>query len=192
MVYQRATIDDISSIISLHQLTLPQTTSSKIGSGYLRVLYLLCINSSHRIVYLAKEDEKIVGVISATIDISRLTTDLMPFFPKVVYYVAHALVKKRITLLEIVRKARFENTLVSEFGKPYASILTVCVHPTYQRHGIGKQLMEHMFMWYSKKGIKTFYVDTEVSNTKAQQFYKKAGGTYKKTILDAKIFMFSV
>lgn len=54
------------------------------------------------------------------------------------------------------------------------NIWALFVHPEFERRGIGKKLHERMLHWYFAQGKVSAWLGTE-PNTRAAQFYKKAG-----------------
>jgi GNAT superfamily N-acetyltransferase len=56
------------------------------------------------------------------------------------------------------------------------NIWALFVHPDYENKGIGKQLHHMMLDWYFAQTKKTVWLGTAF-NTRAEQFYRKAGWT---------------
>ncbi len=64
------------------------------------------------------------------------------------------------------------------------NIWALFIHPDYEKQGIGKQLHDVMVDWYFSQTKHSIWLSTD-ANTRAEQFYRKAGwqavGTYGKT-----------
>jgi GNAT superfamily N-acetyltransferase len=56
------------------------------------------------------------------------------------------------------------------------NIWALFVHPDFERRGIGKELHKTMLDWYFSQTAKTVWLGTAF-NTRAEQFYRKAGWT---------------
>lgn len=53
-----------------------------------------------------------------------------------------------------------------------SDLLNICVHPEYRNLGIGKYLLQYYIDDGIKNGIKTFYLDVNVSNESALHLYR--------------------
>jgi aminoglycoside 6'-N-acetyltransferase I len=58
---------------------------------------------------------------------------------------------------------------------PVAYVEALYVKPTYQRHGIGKLLLEAGENWARQKGCKQLASDTKINNSNASSFHQKTG-----------------
>ena len=54
-------------------------------------------------------------------------------------------------------------------------ILTIAVHPAYQRQGLGQMLIEQMHAQALQTGGENVFLEVRVSNASAQGLYKKMG-----------------
>ncbi|MCX7845709.1 MAG: ribosomal protein S18-alanine N-acetyltransferase [Dictyoglomaceae bacterium] len=52
-------------------------------------------------------------------------------------------------------------------------IVSISVHPSYRRLGIGRKLMKTLLSIFIKKGVKKCFLQVRVSNISAIEFYKK-------------------
>lgn len=53
-----------------------------------------------------------------------------------------------------------------------SELLNICVHPQHRQLGVGKRLMQFYIGFCSKKKIKTFYLEVNVSNRSAVNLYQ--------------------
>ena len=67
--------------------------------------------------------------------------------------------------------------------KPEMVILEVGVSPSYQKQGIGKQIMETMLAEAKRAGCKVAWLATEPENVAALSLYKAAGGKPPETCI---------
>ncbi|HVY52972.1 MAG TPA: ribosomal protein S18-alanine N-acetyltransferase [Gammaproteobacteria bacterium] len=54
-------------------------------------------------------------------------------------------------------------------------LLNICVHPQFQRHGLGTKMLNHVTDMAKKLGAMMIYLEVRESNHKAIALYKKTG-----------------
>jgi ribosomal protein S18 acetylase RimI-like enzyme len=79
-----------------------------------------------------------------------------------------------LELISLARRLLFEKE-VTKKCKNYPSILTIGVSPNEQGKGIGKRLIGVAEEYFRRNHYSSFFVDTEISNTKAIKFYQANG-----------------
>lgn len=120
------------------------------------------------------EDEKIIGFVSGTENISMYYKEFLRknflkasiiLFPKL----SHPKIAKKIneTLFYPVKK---------EKDLPEAELLSIVVEKSYQGKGISLMLFEKMIDEFKKKKINKFKVVVGSNLTAACRFYEKMGG----------------
>ncbi|HEY5845823.1 MAG TPA: GNAT family N-acetyltransferase [Microlunatus sp.] len=50
------------------------------------------------------------------------------------------------------------------------------VHPDHQRHGLGRQLLQHLATRLQAMGVQTLHIGVLATNGEAQRFYERLGG----------------
>lgn len=60
-------------------------------------------------------------------------------------------------------------------GAGEAHILNLCVHPTYQRRGYGRCLLEFLLEMANERGVEAVFLEVRPSNVAAHQLYLQAG-----------------
>ena len=123
----------------------------------------------------------IVGVISATQDLKNTKTDAACIFsPHVLFNIASAIVKQRISITELLDRIVTERQILQIFSTPYPTILTFFVDKSHQRQGVGTQLLRAL-LTKLPKNVPVF-VDTEISNVNATRWYQARGFRKQKII----------
>lgn len=61
-------------------------------------------------------------------------------------------------------------------GEREMYLYDIAVHPQYQRHGIGKRLMQQLKKEAKIRGVKTIFVEAESEDVGAVAFYRSIGG----------------
>lgn len=64
--------------------------------------------------------------------------------------------------------------IVSVVGEE-CHVLNVCVHPEYQRRGLGRALVNFLLMFARRKGAKVALLEVRVSNVGAYRLYTQLG-----------------
>jgi ribosomal-protein-alanine N-acetyltransferase len=60
-------------------------------------------------------------------------------------------------------------------GAGEAHILNLCVHPSYQRRGYGRCMLEFLLEMANQRGAEAIFLEVRPSNTAAHQLYLQAG-----------------
>lgn len=182
--------EDIHEVSRMHELTLPCTTSSKIGSAYLKTLYkILIANKNHHYSIVAVENQKIVGALSATLDLRKTNKKVSPLRkPRLIFEIFLSLVGGKITPKDLIKRLIFERNLLKNNVSSYPTILTLFVVLGNQKKGVGRKLIGHCLNNFKNRGVKFLFVDTLLSNTAAQEFYTKMGFTKYATIDDSVVY----
>lgn len=167
----------ISEVVQLHSTVLGYTLNAKIGTWFLKKLYHTTITANNNgtgFVYI--EDNKVLGFVTLCSDYEQLNASIMSSisFPEKMklgwYFLTHFW-----TVPTLIKRQLFSRYIARNLPQPYPSILTLGVAEHQQGKGIGKQLMEHVKQHYAASNVRNYYLDTEISNDAALQFYQKLG-----------------
>jgi ribosomal-protein-alanine N-acetyltransferase len=60
-------------------------------------------------------------------------------------------------------------------GAEECHLLNICVHPEYQRRGLGRALVRFLLMFARRQGAKVALLEVRVSNSGAYQLYTQLG-----------------
>ena len=161
---------DLKQVVSLHQKVLPHTLNSQIGPRFLTHLYQNIFNNDFSQLLLKKQNNTIIGFLSTTEDLHLLDKIIQSQSGIRIQILAH-LVTHPHHSLNLLKKVLFSRFLKRNFPGKRAWILTLGVHPKFKRHGVGKTLIQQIVTDYRNKGIEVIYVDTEIGNHHAINFY---------------------
>lgn len=175
---------DLQKVSTLHMRTLP-TTIARIGNPTLSDLYRTLLED---ICLVAVAQSAIIGVITATQDLRKTQHHIQKLFirPMTLWSIVAAVLQRNVTIMELFDRINLEHELRRQFPVPYATILTFFVDRAHQRQGIGTQLLKTLQRQLPPNT--TLYVDTKVSNTRAQLWYRTHGFRTLKTIGNSVIF----
>lgn len=168
-------LSDIPEVSQLHLRTLPGVVAN-IGIPYLTALYtrLFQLPAFH-IALVAEEQSHIAGVITATTNLYKTQDALSRLFvqPAVLAALCVAVLKRRVTISDLLKRFIKERHFRARFKAPYPTILTFFVGLPHQHKGIGKQLLVSLNRQLPRNI--PLYVDTEKTNVHAQDWYSSHG-----------------
>jgi ribosomal-protein-alanine N-acetyltransferase len=64
---------------------------------------------------------------------------------------------------------------IMSVGPGECHLLNVCVHPQYQRRGLGRRMVEHLLGDAARKGVSLALLEVRVSNQAAYRLYLQLG-----------------
>ncbi|MDT8429136.1 MAG: ribosomal protein S18-alanine N-acetyltransferase [Pseudomonadales bacterium] len=64
---------------------------------------------------------------------------------------------------------------VLSFGLEESHVLTLCVHPHFRRHGLGRRMLRHLLRQAEKKGAEVCFLEVRPSNVQARNLYLSLG-----------------
>lgn len=165
------TVSNIDEVVRIHERVLPTTTARM---GLLPFFYRTMMDhTDYHLAYVAVENNRIVGAITATRDALRTQSYLTKL--STVFPLLQAIVRRRVSIGELLDRMLTERAILS-LDNPYQTLLTLIVDTPWQRKGIGRKLVSSLPI------TGKLYVDTEITNTKAQSFYRRCGFRFFKTI----------
>lgn len=184
MIFREAKLSDLDQIAKLHQQNL-KTATSFLGEDYLKRMYQQIISDSKtNTTILALEDEKVIGVITASLDL-RKTVGALPLSFFSIVLITKKILFQPSLILEILNHICLEIVVLHKYPRPYRTILTLFVSNSYQRLGIGSKLVQELIHKLKAMNIKKLYVDTQKRNKEALEFYKKMGFEKEDQIADS-------
>lgn len=172
---------DIADVIAIHRRVLP-TITTRIGLTYLFSLYkYLFRDPKTHVLLVAYRDSQVVGAITATKNLHKTQKSLQSFLlqPKIVWAVSAAILLRRITIKELVARFVTNREMGKRFPTPYMTVLTFFVDTPQQHHGIGEKLFCALQRQLPRKKL---FVDTEIANTAARNWYESHGFHHVDTI----------
>ena len=174
---QRCTAEYLDDVVTLHKEVLGHTLNSRIGTWFLRKLYLQTVLSSENgICYIFKEDSKILGFISLCRDHHRLDREIresLSFQDK--YRTGLTILAHPSLWAGLVRQLLFSRYLRTTYPGLYPLILTLGVAKNQQGQGVGSLLIQKAVEVSREWGVRELFVDTEVTNAAAITTYQKNG-----------------
>ena len=167
---------DIPEVVRLHQAVMGSTFNAWLGPAHLQHLYTLMSAHPECVTLVAVEDGKITGAVSGTSNLSRFSADLMRRTP------LRAKVKNGLRVLlcpakigELLESFRLQR-LVGR-SQEQAVLTTMMVQREMHGRGVGRLLFTAFGDALAARGVRTFRLDTLLSNSGARAFYEKMGMT---------------
>ncbi|MBI2011734.1 GNAT family N-acetyltransferase [Candidatus Daviesbacteria bacterium] len=179
---------DIEAVSLIHKKTIPGP-GSKIGKRFLIKFYnLLLSNPKDNISLVAELDGKIVGILVATRNYPNTKKLLNKIYsPEVFIDTLKAIFLGKLGIKELYNHYRFSSQFETKSltFNPFIAILTLAVDKSFQRKGIGRQLLVRLIRDLSREKIKLIMVDTLLENQQALGFYNKMGFRSKFQLVDS-------
>lgn len=187
MIFREAKLSDLDQIAKLHQQTL-KTASAYLGEDYLKNNYQQIIsNNKTNLAILALEDKKVIGVITASLDLRETISTLSMGSLDTLALITKKILFKPSLMFEFINHIYLEIKVLHKYPAPYQTILTLFVSNDYQGLGVGRKLTKKMIQKLKSRKVKRLYVDTQKSNKKALSFYKKMGFKIEDQIADSTV-----
>ena len=158
----------LMSIGALHCESMPQTITSMRGIKATEGLYRRLIRTGG-IVFCSVNDREIIGVISFTINYSRLAS-LSSFAIEPFSWIG---VVRKIGLFDVLVRLFDSKKLMQKlntYGQQFFYISTLFVGESNRGTGIGADLLSAAKEVALSNGVPLF-VDTELDNIRARKFY---------------------
>lgn len=189
MTLKRISKTEVQQVVTLHSSCLPETTSSKLGPEYLNQLYLQLLSSPlHHELLGISDNNSIVGVITITNDLDFTISQISPsILGSQMKLLVLSILRGRISLFSLAQRFLFEKMMLSKLPRPHSFIMTLFVHPSYRRKGIARKLMNAAITWSKEQKRDVLIVDTEITNTAAQHFYRELGFRTMKEMLGSTV-----
>ncbi len=177
MTISLAKKSDALAIARIHKTQISGGFLSSLPEAFLQTFYLALIESSASFCVVAKEDETVIGFISAATDVSAFYR----------YFLRHYFFSSAFMLLPKVFSSpkRIMETLLypkKEQSLPKAELLTIAVSAKFQGRGIGTQLFAIFVTEMKQRGASQVKVLVGENLKPAIAFYEKSGFTFVKNI----------
>lgn len=180
---------ELKEVGEVHICAFTESALTKLGLEAVRRYYEWQLNGPHdSMFYGAFENDKLIGFCvggsfkgamsgylkkNRTFLIWRVMTHpwlvMNSLFRDKLKNAFHILKRFNRKPVEIVSSVQHD-TSIRHFG-----ILSICVHPQYQKHGIGKLLMKEAERKARSRGFNKMLLTVKADNQKAISFYKNIG-----------------
>jgi ribosomal protein S18 acetylase RimI-like enzyme len=167
--------DQLLALASCHRRCLPHTASSRAGVDVVAALYAtLQRDDAARVVWVAARDGGELGAFaSGTVDLRRTERRVADGL-STRQYVRLGL-RSLSSVSHLVARRAWERTIPTA-GAGY--VLTLGTSSSFDaRSGAvpGKIVLAELESWFVSKGARESWVDTECTNGRALEFYRKRG-----------------
>ena len=165
----------IKQIAEIHIKTFKGFFLTFMGAGFLRQMYKAYVFHQESELFLASEDNKVVGFVAYTENLSGLykhmiKNQLIQFG----WYSAGAFFRKPKVFMRLIRA--FLKPSESKRTEKYAEITSIGVHPDVKGIGIGSQLISEVKKFFAASACEYLSLETDaVNNEGANAFYVKNG-----------------
>lgn len=180
MKCMKAREEDSLQIAKLHKECIPTGFLSQQSLKFLNALYLFLI--THEIVYVVKEEEKVIGFVAVSLN----RDGLLKRFIKNNFGMLFKFIMKNLFSIDFIKKALEtftspKKTAVDEEDYEVPELLSIVINESYGGKGYGKSLLDCLEQELRSSKVKEYKV-VAGSMLKANKFYAKNGFTKIKEI----------
>ncbi len=139
----KATLNDISGIVNIHQEAFKDFFLTSLGEEFLRLYYTSFVNSNDGVVYCAKKNDTVVGFSAASYKSHGFNSKLIK--RNLLNYGLMALKlmfiqpKSVLRLVKNMNKESKDKAIVDD--GLYAELYSIAVSPSCQGEGVGRFLL---------------------------------------------------
>ncbi len=169
--------EDIDEVVNIRYKELSSGLLSKLGKKFLYEYSKSLLKTPGIFVFVAKNNDRIVGFVSLTDEIERLHLRVIR---NNFWGIFKALIEHLFLHPTSIGKI-WETLSYSGFSNGGAELLSMAVDSSHQRKGWGKKIFQKVKREFRKKGIKYFRVSTYEKDIGANFFYKKMGCNLEKS-----------
>jgi len=177
--------EDIPAVVRLHRAVMGYTLNAWLGERNLAHLYAVMIADPGCVALVADSTTGIDGAVTGTTDMRGLSSRLLRCTP-IGLKMANAvrILTHPWRLTDLLESFRLQRLAAGGF---HAVLTTIFVRPDAGRSGIGNGLFTAFSEALRARNVRSFRLDTLLSNTRARAFYVKMGmhtaGTTRHSIL---------
>lgn len=170
---------DDSAIAVLHRNTLTNSFLAKLGPRFLKSLYAFLIQKENVIIHA--EENTITGFVSFSYNSAGMMKRFLFSCPVCIFILMRILLTSPAFLKQVIEtftapfKSKISNSSSDIIILPRAELLSISVHPDYQKSGIGSQLIARMEKRLLGNGILKYKVIAGASLEGANKLYLKNG-----------------
>lgn len=173
---QKATRNDIETIVRVHEAAFPDFFLTKLGTTFLKLYYNSVMHHKDGVLLVCKMEGIIIGLCAGTVLSAGFNTKLIKAnIFKFGIESMKILFTKPKALIHLLKNMSKEDSSAGDDGK-YAELLSIAVDPKVQRSGAGKAMLLELEKVIKEKGGKRLSLTTDYEdNDKAVGFYKSLG-----------------
>lgn len=173
---QKATINDIDAVVSIHEAAFPDFFLTTLGPNFLNLFYTSVMNHKEGILLVCENDERVIGFCAGTMLSFGFNSKLIK--ANLWAYMMESLkimFTRPMSLIHLMKNMSKEESNQGDDGQ-YAELLSIGVDPTVQRSGSGTAMLKTLEEEVKARGGKKLSLTTDFSdNEKAIGFYKSLG-----------------
>lgn len=169
---------DIAPFVDMHYNAFKGRLTSKLGKEYISCFFSNVVASEHGIFYTYSEEDKILGFVCGTTDITKFWKK--EYRRKLGKFAIAVTLKNPLAVFNIL-KYMWVHHQVNKL-EVNAHMLSFVVLEGYRRRGIGQKLVEAFSNFMARQGVKNYLIPYTDANDPASKFYYKMGFRLIKTI----------
>ncbi len=167
---------DVRPLARLHRAAFPGFFLSTLGEAFLVQFYRGFLTDDTAVTVVARSaDGSVQGAVVGTTEPARFFGRLMKSgWPGLVLASVRAVVNDPKATPRLLRAVRYRGETPA--GAQGALLSSICVEPSLQGMGLGRQLVEAWTRQVAGRGVRTAYLTTDADdNVAANRFYRTQG-----------------
>lgn len=168
---------DINSFIDMHYNAFKGYLTGRLGKEYVSYFLTSLITSKEGVFYTHSEDDKILGFICGTTDITKFWNK--EYRRKLWKLAIIIILKNPLTAFNMLRHIWVQHQV--DKCEMNARILSLVISEECRGRGMGRRLVETFSSFMARQGVKNYLVYTD-ADCPASKFYHKMGFRLVKTI----------
>lgn len=174
---RQAMLEDIDSIVKIHQAAFDSFFLTSLGERFLRLYYMTFIKSPKGVVYCAEKDNIVVG-FSACSYISRGFNSSLIKDNLIKYGIESFLLlfTRPNAIIRLIKNLNKENKGSDVYDKgEYAELYSIAISPLCQGEGVGKKLLTRTEADVKERNNQISLTTDYYNNEKTIGFYRSLG-----------------
>lgn len=169
---------DVDAVARLHRQAFPGFFLSNLGEPFLVQFYRGFLSDPSAVSVVARDDDGAVlgAVVGTTQPAGFFGRLLRRSWPGFLLASLRAVVTKPGSAPRLMRAVRYRGG--AEAGSDAALLSSICVDPSLQRSGVGRQLLSAWAREVAARGARAAFLTTDAQgNDAANRFYRAQGWT---------------
>lgn len=165
----------INEVVDIHMQSFPGFFLTFLGKGFLKQLYKGFVEHENSGLLVAVEENKIVGFLAYSEDISELYKFLIRYYVvPLAWYAGIAFLKKPCILFRLLRAFTYSDK--SKREERYVELSSIGVLPRLEGKGIGSRLISALKYKVNIGEYRYIKLETDAENNESVNlFYQKNG-----------------
>jgi ribosomal protein S18 acetylase RimI-like enzyme len=176
---RKATASDCFGIVAIHMLAFKRFFLTSLGPSFLLQFYHALLDDNYSIALVSESNGQITGFALGATHVKGLNARLIRRrWLQMIFSALPALLSRPPSIFRIIRMLRPQSTVRTSInlGRDRALLMSLAIHPSVQRLGIGKTLVRAFCASSRDLGCQAVELTTDANNNESvRRFYETNG-----------------